>query len=75
MMMMMMNSGVAPQVMPGLQVKATWSHGQAVRWLPAVTESGACYVTNSIAIADVLIKYFILLPTLIPPSWVGSTCL
>ncbi|KAL4714745.1 hypothetical protein ACJJTC_002604, partial [Scirpophaga incertulas] len=43
------------EVMPEFQTKATWSHVQPPRWFPVLTEAGVCYVTNSLAIADVAI--------------------
>ncbi|XP_053621728.1 pickpocket protein 28-like isoform X2 [Plodia interpunctella] len=46
---------LAVDVMPKLQIKGTWSHGLDVTWIPVMTEYGACYGTNSVASADVVI--------------------
>ncbi|XP_052754979.1 uncharacterized protein LOC116413459 isoform X2 [Galleria mellonella] len=42
-------------VMPEFLVKPSWVHGLDIKWTPTMTELGACYVTNSVAIADTAI--------------------
>ncbi|XP_068625754.1 uncharacterized protein [Battus philenor] len=46
---------LALEVMPEHQVKTTWSVDVDAKWTPVMTEAGVCYVTNSVAIADVAI--------------------
>ncbi|XP_048485845.1 pickpocket protein 28-like isoform X2 [Plutella xylostella] len=44
-------------VMPALDVKTSWWNISFVsRWTPVMTEAGACYVTNSVAIADIALR-------------------
>ncbi|XP_028173255.1 uncharacterized protein LOC114362165 isoform X2 [Ostrinia furnacalis] len=40
-------------VQPDPQVKTTWSQSSPTKWIPVITEAGACYATNSIAVNDV----------------------
>ncbi|KAL0852802.1 hypothetical protein ABMA27_012607 [Loxostege sticticalis] len=42
-------------VQPDPQMKTTWSQSSVTKWIPALTEAGACYITNSIAAGDVAI--------------------
>ncbi|XP_059045005.1 acid-sensing ion channel 4-B-like [Achroia grisella] len=46
---------LAVDVMPEFLVKPSWVHGLDIKWTATMTESGVCYVTNSVAIADTAI--------------------
>ncbi|KAM3956870.1 pickpocket protein 11 [Aphomia sociella] len=46
---------LAVDVMPEFLVKPIWVQGVDTKWTPTMTESGACYVTNSVAITDTVI--------------------
>ncbi|KAJ8704115.1 hypothetical protein PYW07_013409 [Mythimna separata] len=47
--------GIAVDVMPEPDIKTRSSEEVTFKWIPMMTESGACYVTNSVALADVAI--------------------
>ena len=41
--------------MPELGLKTRSSEEAIYKWIPVMTEAGACYVTNSLALADVAV--------------------
>ncbi|CAH2062388.1 unnamed protein product, partial [Iphiclides podalirius] len=47
---------LAVEVMPDNQVKTTWSGEMGAQWVPVMTEAGACFAINSVALADVAIS-------------------
>ncbi|CAK1556031.1 unnamed protein product [Leptosia nina] len=44
------------EVMPELVIKTSSSQPLPLQWTPVMTESGACYITNSVAFADVALS-------------------
>ncbi|XP_026725433.1 pickpocket protein 28-like [Trichoplusia ni] len=47
---------IASEVMLPAQIKTVSSEGGHVyKWIPVITEAGACYATNSLALADVTV--------------------
>ncbi|KAJ8705799.1 hypothetical protein PYW08_012845 [Mythimna loreyi] len=47
--------GIAVDVMPDPDIKTRSSEEVNYKWIPVMTEAGACYVTNSLALGDIAI--------------------